>query len=142
MKFPYSNFACRCGKETMEMKEETRLCPNCRKPVSGRIDKKFCSDECRTMFNNRIYRENNAELMRINRILRKNRLIMDRLYSEGTRKTTLHRLLRLGFDFDYMTSMRRDRGRKSVYIIGCYEYTYIIASDGSIVIGRTGPIPL
>ena len=32
---------------------EEKMCPECGKPVFGRIDKKFCSDACRNAFNNK-----------------------------------------------------------------------------------------
>lgn len=124
------------------MKEEIKLCPNCNRPVSGRSDKKFCSDECRTMFNNRIYRKKYAGLRHINRILRQNRTIMESLYAEGIQKTSPARLLKLGFDFNYMTSMYKSPDSESGYKIGCYEYTYFIASDGSVYIDRTEFTPL
>ena len=57
------------------MEEEKKHCLNCSRLITGRSDKKFCSDSCRTMFNNRIYRERNDELIRIDRILM--RLILD-----------------------------------------------------------------
>lgn len=124
------------------MEEETRFCPNCSRPVSGRIDKKFCSDECRTMFNNRVYRKRYAGLKHINRILRHNRAVIESLYDEGIHKTSPARLLKLGFDFSYMTSMNECPESESGYKIGCYEYTYFIASDGSVNIDRAEPTPL
>lgn len=33
-----------------ERSASARLCEQCRQPVSGRVDKKFCTDRCRTRF--------------------------------------------------------------------------------------------
>jgi len=40
----------------MEM-NQTRKCLECGRPVAGRIDKKYCCDDCRTSAWNRQYRE-------------------------------------------------------------------------------------
>lgn len=94
------------------------------------------------MFNNRIYSKKYAGLRHINGILRQNRTIMESLYAEGIQKTSPARLLQLGFDFNYMTSMHKSTESWSGYKIGCYEYTYFIASDGSVYIDRAEPTPL
>ena len=33
-------------------KDAVKRCPSCGKEVVGRLDKKFCSDECRIFYNN------------------------------------------------------------------------------------------
>lgn len=39
-----------------------RVCPICGRMIQGRIDKKFCSDECRIYYNNARYRERHKVL--------------------------------------------------------------------------------
>lgn len=44
----------------LEMKDEENIrkhCLSCGETITGRTDKKFCSDSCRVYFNNRKYRE-------------------------------------------------------------------------------------
>ncbi len=118
------------------MEEEKRYCPNCNGLITGRSDKRFCSDACRTMYNNRLYRERREELIRIDRILKKNHSIIDRLYSSGKRKISFVALFGLGFNFDYITSMRENPSSGGSFIMGCYDYTFIIGNDGTVVIGR------
>ncbi len=40
----------------MEIDDDRRVCPVCGEKISGRIDKKFCSDDCRSFYNNRLRR--------------------------------------------------------------------------------------
>ena len=139
------NFVHTTTKDMKRMEEEKRCCPNCNRPFTGRSDKKFCSDSCRTMFNNRIKRAcrtQHGELSRIDRILKKNHAIIERLYSRGERETTFTELFGMGFNFEYQTSMRENPDTGSSYIIGCYDYTYVISRDGRVRFGKRSVIPL
>lgn len=124
------------------MEEEKKHCLNCSRLITGRSDKKFCSDSCRTMFNNRIYRERNDELIRIDRILKRNHSIIERLYSGGKRKIPFVDLFGMGFNFDYITSLRENPDTGSSFILGCYDYTFVISHDGTVVIRKRRPTPL
>lgn len=121
------------------MDEETRICPNCGRQVTGRADKKFCCSECKTMFHNRKYRLERKEIYRIDRILKKNRSIIDRLYINGERNIPFHRLYHLGFDFKYLTSFIADSCSTEACVFGCYDYTCAMSSDGRISIERAEP---
>ena len=52
-------------------------CLACEKPLKGRIDKKFCDNECRNDYNNERYRLEQKVVLDINKILRKNRKILN-----------------------------------------------------------------
>lgn len=123
------------------MEEEKRYCQNCCRQFSGRADKKFCSDSCRTMYNNRIYRKRFGELTRIDRILKKNHAIIDRLYSSGERKIDFTELFGMGFNFDYITSLRENPDKSSSFIIGCYDYSYVIDRNGTVIFGKRNVTP-
>lgn len=132
-----SAYICRNNYLKQErMEEENRYCPNCNGLISGRSDKRFCSDSCRTMYNNRIYRERREEVARIDRILKKNHAIIEKLYAMGERRISFVALFGMGFNFDYMTSLRENPDTGSSFIIGCYDYSYIIGNDGTVVIDR------
>lgn len=124
------------------MEEEKRYCLNCKRALAGRVDKKFCSDSCRTMYNNRIYRERKGSLERIDRILKKNHAIMEKLYSRGEREIDFSELFGMGFNFDYITSLRENPDTGSSFIIGCYDYSYVIDSNGKVTIGKKNTILL
>ena len=46
-----------------------RNCICCGKPYEGRIDKKFCCDDCRTDYHNQIRRERDRRFRTVNHIL-------------------------------------------------------------------------
>ena len=94
------------------------------------------------MYNNRIYRKRFGELTRIDRILKKNHAIIDRLYSSGERKIDFTELFGMGFNFDYITSLRENPDTGSSFILGCYDYTFVISHDGTVVIRKRRPTPL
>ena len=104
---------------TMLTRSLKKACICCGDEVLGRADKKFCSVDCRAMYNNARNRDKNNLMRNINRILRQNRVILQRFYSNG--KTKVHReLLRdHGFEFSYFTNVYKTHSGK-VYNF-CYE---------------------
>lgn len=103
------------------MKE--RSCLECGEPIYGRIDKKFCSDQCRNSYNNRLNSDSNNYVRNVHNILRKNRRILEELNPKGKAKTTRSKLLDKGFDFTYHTSTYTTKAG-AVYHF-CYEYGYL-----------------
>lgn len=101
------------------MKKECEICGD---TFSGRRDKRFCSDQCRSAFNNRLNSDVNNYMRNINNILRKNRRILKEL-NTGT-KTKIHRdkLLAKGYNFDYLTNIYTTRGGRVYHF--CYEHGY------------------
>lgn len=124
------------------MEEEKRYCPNCHGAIAGRADKKFCSDACRTMYNNRIYRDRRGVLNRIDRILKKNHSIIEGLYARGEKEIDFTELFGMGFNFNYITSMRENPDTESPFIMGCYDYSYVIDRNGKVTIGKKSFIQL
>jgi len=103
--------------------ERKKTCPVCGDEFTGRIDKKFCSDQCRNEFNNRQNQDSNNYIRRINHILRKNRRILQTLNPEGKTKVPKKKLLDKGFDFNYFTNIYRTRAGTTYYF--CYELGYL-----------------
>lgn len=100
-----------------------KKCLDCSEPIKGRADKKFCSDQCRNNYNNRLNSDANNYVRNVNNILRKNRRILSELNPDG--KTTVHRdkLSQAGFSFNYFTSHRTTK-TGSIYRF-CYEEGYL-----------------
>ncbi len=111
-----------------------RHCKNCHGPVVGRSDKLFCSDSCRTMYNNTRYRSKFSTVNKIDRILRKNWSILDNLHSRGKMLVTYSDLRHLGFDFHYFTSCRRhaEDNPSGPQLLSCFDYDYSILEDGNV----------
>ncbi|MGM0945288.1 MAG: hypothetical protein ACQEW9_08905 [Bacteroidota bacterium] len=104
---------------------EKKLCLNCGEPIQGRIDKKFCDDQCRNNYNYQQYAASNNLIRRINHSLKKNRNILEAMIPEGEEmgKTTKERLLREGFQFKYQTHTYETK-KGSIYHF-CYDYGYL-----------------
>lgn len=101
-----------------------RYCMECQEELNGRSDKKFCSDNCRSSYNNRLNADQINLRRRVNRILGKNRNILARLNPDG--KKTVHKALLLeeGFNFNYFTN--RYITRKGTVYFFCYDQGYVI----------------
>ncbi len=95
-----------------------KKCPECGEEFHGRIDKKYCSSECRISHHNNLNKDKNNFMRNTNRILRKNRNILMKLNPDG--KTSVHKnkLISKGFKFNYFTSEYVTRDGK------VYRYVY------------------
>jgi hypothetical protein len=97
-------------------------CLECGRPMVGRNDKKYCDDYCRSAYHNRKYRGMNKDMREINSILRHNRKVLERLRAEKGSLVSREQLSNEGFDFRYMTDMKR-KDSDTVYRF-CYDYGY------------------
>jgi hypothetical protein len=107
-----------------------RKCLDCGDTIRGRSDKKFCSDQCRNNYNNRLNRDSNNFVRNVHGLLRKNRRILADLYGEG--KTRVHKdaLYALGYNFSFFTHVIQSKdGRKYQY---CFEYGFSEKDDDFI----------
>ncbi len=99
-----------------------RACLDCGDTVRGRADKKFCSDQCRNNYNNRLNKDNNQYVRNVHTLLRRNRRILSDLYSEGKRKIHRDALFALGYNFNFFThTIELQSGETSRF---CFEYGY------------------
>lgn len=103
--------------------EDKRSCPECGDPVYGRIDKKFCSDQCRNSYNNKNTGYSNNLVRKVNGILRKNRKILAELNPNGKSKVHLNTLKNKGFDFKYITNVYITKTGNTYHF--CYEQGYL-----------------
>lgn len=83
----------------------SKICLECAEKIIGREDKKFCNDSCRNAYNNKQNKDATNLMRNINNKLRKNYRILCELNPEEKSKTTRSKLLQLGFDFEYFTSI-------------------------------------
>jgi predicted nucleic acid-binding Zn ribbon protein len=112
--------------------ENKRKCPVCGETITGRPDKKFCSDQCRAEFNNRNNKDSTNAMRKINRILRRNRRILAELNPDGKTRISRQKLAEMGFDFQYFTNLRYTRRGKTCYF--CYEQGYFREWNGSCIL--------
>ena len=102
-----------------------KICLTCGKVLKGRLDKKYCDDGCRNSYNNRLKSETNNFVRNVNNALAKNRRILESLLppEEETAKANKEKLLRLGFQFKYITYTYVTKAGKTYFY--CYEYGYL-----------------
>lgn len=113
--------------------------PGLSEAFQGRVDKKYCSDECRFTANNLKRRENPEEklITTVNSILRRNRSILKSLNPEG--KTTVRKeyLQLQGFDFRYYTHQYLTQKGNTYHF--CYEYGYLLLPEEKVLIVNWQP---
>lgn len=100
-----------------------RLCIDCGNPLYGRTDKKFCDDQCRSHYNNKIRMGSNDRIRCVNQILKRNRDILQKFYHDGKAKINGPELTAAGFDLHYHThTYQTQKGDCHIF---CYEYGYL-----------------
>lgn len=100
-----------------------RSCQECGTPIEGRVDKKFCSDQCRNTYNNRQNSDSSLYMRNVNNILRKNRRILENLNPGGKTKVHRNKLLARDFNFEFFTNIYTTK-KGSVYYF-CYEQGFL-----------------
>ncbi|NSW94734.1 MAG: hypothetical protein HPY62_08520 [Bacteroidales bacterium] len=104
-----------------------KKCLDCGGSIRGRTDKKFCSDQCRNNYYNRLNRDSNNYVRNVHGLLRKNRRILADLYNEGKRKVHRDALFALGYNFNFFTHViETSSGQKFNY---CFEYGFTDLGD-------------
>jgi predicted nucleic acid-binding Zn ribbon protein len=109
---------------------DTRVCAECGSKIAGRLDKKFCSDGCRNVFNNRNNSDANNLVRNINNALRRNRRILEGLLAgkpDGKVRVNINKLASAGFDFEYYTNIYTTKTGAKYFF--CYEYGYLRLDD-------------
>ncbi len=95
-----------------------RICPECQEEYTGRSDKQYCSDACRSAYHNRKHAEETVFMRSINKILRDNRNILAALNPDGKSSVKRDKLIDRGFKFRYFTNEYRSKNGT------LYHFTY------------------
>ena len=111
------------AKLPKKAKIEEKVCLECGSKIIGRADKKFCSDQCRVSYNNRLNSDETNFMRNVNNVLRKNRRILIELNTTGKSRVSRDKLHEKGFDFGLFTSIYTTK-EGSVYHY-CYEQGYL-----------------
>ena len=114
-----------------------KACPECGDSFQGRTDKKFCSDQCRSAFNNQMKKGSRDYVRRVNYILRKNHRILGELLQGGHDQIAIETLKARGFDFNHFTSLYPSGNGVSYY---CYEHGFARDKKEPIIILLTKEI--
>jgi hypothetical protein len=104
------------------------MCLDCGEKLLGRSDKKFCSDQCRNNYNNRLNRDSNNYVRNVHGLLRRNRKILSDLFVDGHKRLHRDALIALGYNFTFFTHLvETAEGVKWSF---CFEYGYRDDSRG------------
>ncbi len=107
-------------------------CVECAMTFTGRSDKKFCSDQCRSAFNNRMNSDSTSVMRNVNNILRKNRRILANSLLKDKDKISREKLNQLGFNFKYSThSFTSKKGKQYTF---WYDYGIMQMDNGGFFI--------
>lgn len=110
-----------------------RRCLACSNPIGGRRDKKFCDDDCRNTYNNKLKSEHVNSASKVNGILYKNRTILKKLLGEETTvKASKEYMLRKGFKFDYLTNIVVNKKGNLFHFV--FEYGHFKVDDETYLI--------
>lgn len=111
---------------------EKKLCLQCKLPVAGRSDKKFCDDACRSSYHAAFSKTDEDYVKQINQRLKRNRKILLALNPEGKAKVTRKALLARGFDFQCFTGIYKTEKNACYYF--CYEMGYLLLEHDNILL--------
>lgn len=109
-----------------------RTCIVCGETVTGRSDKKYCSDYCRTSQHNKLNSDSTNLMRNVNNTLRKNRRILAELNPKGKMKVSREKLLEKGFKFTYFTNIYKTRSGNLYHFV--YDQGYIELEDGMVAL--------
>ena len=109
-----------------------KSCLECEEKISGREDKKFCSDGCRNAYNNKINKDSTNFMRNINNKLRKNYRILASLNPDGKAKTSRSKLMSRGFDFNYFTNVLITKTGNTYYFL--YDHGYMSVENDMLVL--------
>lgn len=104
-------------------KIQEKVCLECGDKMKGRADKKFCSDQCRVSFNNRLNRDETKYVNNVSNLLRKNRRILMDLNTTGKTRVSRDMLTKNGFNFNYFTSQYKTKENATYFY--CFEQGYL-----------------
>ncbi|MBS4061934.1 MAG: hypothetical protein KG029_16165 [Bacteroidetes bacterium] len=103
--------------------DNKKNCLECGDELMGRSDKKFCNDQCRSVYNQKLNGDA-AELIRnVNNQLRKNRSILSKLNPEGKTSVKKAALEKKGFNFKLFTSTYTTKENRTYYYV--YDQGYL-----------------
>jgi hypothetical protein len=91
--------------------------------MSGRSDKKFCDDACRSNYHYRVSSESNNTIRRINNQLKRNRKVLQQLVAPvNNTKIPISELQEAGFNLRYFTHTTVNEAGEEYRV--CYDYAY------------------
>jgi hypothetical protein len=107
----------------------TKKCSECGDLITGRSDKKFCSDMCRNSHHNKFNGYRNALIRHVNHKLRKNRFILSELSKGKENVYNRDELIYHGYDWQFFTEEMILTNHTQRF---CYDFGLEFDSDNQV----------
>ena len=110
-----------------------KKCQTCGKEMVGRIDKRFCSTDCKNQYHGSLRRNTRDAVAEIDGYLHRNREILALLVGEAS-QIEIDRLVlnRTGFKYEYHTSTYLNKAGKMYRLV--YDYAWMEFSDQKVLV--------
>lgn len=117
--------------------ETAKICLYCAKKISGRVDKKFCNNNCRSTYHNDLFSNKINYVRQINYLLQKNRKILAQAFAAKAceKKVPVHELYLQGFSSMHYTHQHQIN-KNNCYNF-CYDYGYKMVGKSHVLIVKT-----
>lgn len=110
-----------------------KICKHCDKKVVGRIDKEFCSIDCKNKYNYERRSQTKSATAVIDGYLHRNREILATLMGLSNKLIIDKSVLdQTGFKYDYHTSHYLNKDGKTYWMI--YDFAWMTFSDQKILL--------
>jgi len=106
-------------------------CLHCQETFTGRSDKKFCHDHCRSAYHYHRSNKTNTIIRKINSQLKRNRQLLHNIFSNNNQIIKKSSLFNLGFDFNHITHTQRCSHHEYKF---CYDVGYIELNEVEVKI--------
>ena len=106
----------------------TKVCLQCGKKLSGRIDKKFCDAYCRNTYNNQNKANEEFYIQGVNSSIRKNRRILKTLSPEGKATVRKEILDQMGYDYRFFSGIYKTK-TGLYYLVYDYAFSPVFERD-------------
>jgi hypothetical protein len=107
-----------------------KRCQSCSRQIFGRSDKKYCDDQCRNTYNNKLNSDSSNYMRRVNNILRKNRRILQDIAQSKNLKRTREQLYFEGYNFKFFTTY--DKTTEGIELWYCYDMGLMILDNENV----------
>ena len=102
-------------------------CIHCNKELSGRSDKKYCDQYCKSARQYQLKKKDEGLFLSIERQLKKNRTLLKYFNRAGKSVIRQNKLIEAGFNPAYFTHYWKN-SKGDVYLF-CYEYGFFKRSE-------------
>lgn len=107
-----------------------RLCLNCKSELHGRVDKKYCSEYCKSNFNYELNKNKAVSLFKsIDQQLKLNRRLLRDFNKAGKSIVRMEKIVAAGFNPKYFTHYWKNK-KGDVYLF-CYEFGFLKRTENN-----------